>query len=102
MLEFSIEKQLPVLKYKKGDGLVCLELSLPMLDFVIHRSEGDLVEGLDPIYLNQFDQFRAQLLNQSDGEIDEGEITLLHVDVEGKVKVHRYELDQDNNELESL
>ncbi len=101
-LEFSVKKKLPILRCTKGDSSVYLVLSLPMLDYVILRSRGGLVEGLDPIYLNQFDQFRAKLLNQSEGSIEDGEITLLHVDVEGKVKVHRYELDENTNILESL
>lgn len=95
-IEFDQRHLLPKLVYRSPRGEAGLLLTLPLLDFIIRRGAGDIEDGLDPIYLNQLEYFRAQLLSHD----VEGDINLLRVGVDGQVDSYRYEYLRDNNFLE--
>lgn len=95
-IEYDPKQRVPMLRYKKGKAE--LPLTLPLLDYVMRRGDGDLEDGLDPIYLNQLEYFRAQLLSL-DPDMDR-DINLLRVGIDGKVDSHRYEYQADTNTLE--
>lgn len=95
-IEYDMTYRVPKLCYKNGQAE--LLLTLPLLDYIIRRGDGDLEDGLDPIYLNQLEYFRSQLLSI---EPDMGrDINLLRVGIDGKVDSHRYEYQADSNSLE--
>lgn len=95
-IEYDQTYRVPKLCYK--DGQAELLLTLPLLDYIMRRGDGDLEDGLDPIYLNQLEYFRAQLLSI---DPDMGrDINLLRVGIDGKVDSHRYEYQADTNSLE--
>jgi serine/threonine protein kinase len=97
---YDIEIKLPKLVHRKQGSTAELLLTLPLLDYIIKRGQGDLEDGLDPIYLNQLEYFRSQLLLHKDG--DGNEIKLLRVGIDGKVDLYNYEHQQENNTLELL
>lgn len=95
-IEYDMTYRIPKLRYKNGRA--ALLLTLPLLDYIMRRGEGDLEDGLDPIYLNQLEYFRAQLLSI---DPDMGrDINLLRVGIDGKVDSHRYEYQAGTNFLE--
>ena len=95
-IEYDKTYRVPKLRYKSGQAE--LLLTLPLLDYIMRRGDGDLEDGLDPIYLNQLEYFRAQLLSI---DPDMGrDINLLRVGIDGKVDSHRYEYQADTNSLE--
>lgn len=95
-IEYDTTYRVPKLRYKNGQAE--LLLTLPLLDYIMRRGEGDLEDGLDPIYLNQLEYFRAQLLS-IDPDMGK-DINLLRVGIDGKVDSHRYEYQADINSLE--
>lgn len=97
---YDIENMLPKLVHRKQGSTAELLLTLPLLDYIIKRGQGDLEDGLDPIYLNQLEYFRSQLLLHNDE--DSNEIKLLRVGIDGKVDLYNYEFQKENNVLELL
>ena len=90
--------RLPVLAYRRGRNAPAVELplSLPLLDYILRRADGELGTALDPIHQAQLDGFQARLLHLDDARShQEGAITLLRADISGSVDVHRYILDKD-------
>jgi len=99
-IAYDAKNQLPKLLYKSQGAQAELLLTLPLLDYIIRRGQGDLEDGLDPIYLNHLEYFRAQLLSI---DVDQGrDINLLRVGIDGKVDSYRYEYLADNNSLDLL
>lgn len=97
-IEFDTKHRLPKMLYKSQGVRAELLLTLPLLDYIIRRGQGDLEAGLDSIYLNQLEYFRAQLLSL---DVDQSsDINLLRVGIDGKVDSYRYEYLANNNELE--
>jgi hypothetical protein len=99
-LDYDPVARLPVLAYRGGRNgpSVELPLSLPLLDYILRRADGELGTALDPIHQAQLDGFQARLLNLDDARSrQEGEIILLRADISGSVDVYRYVLDKDMN-----
>jgi hypothetical protein len=99
-LDYDPVARLPVLAYRRGRGgpSVKLALSLPLLDYILRRADGELGAALDPIHQAQLDGFQARLLNLDDAHShQDGEIRLLRADISGSVDVYRYLLDKDIN-----
>jgi hypothetical protein len=97
-LDYDPVARLPVLAYRRGRNgpAVALPLSLPLLDYILRRADGELGTALDPIHQAQLDGFHARLLHLDDARShQEGAITLLRADISGSVDVHRYILDKD-------
>lgn len=92
--------KLPKLVHRPQGTDSGLLLTLPLLDYIIKRGQGDLEDGLDPIYLNQLEYFRSQLL--TDYEDDSNVINLLRVGIDGKVDSYSYEHLTENNTLDLL
>lgn len=97
---YDTETKLPKLVHRPQGSDAELLLTLPLLDYIIKRGQGDLEDGLDPIYLNQLEYFRSQLLLHKDG--DSNDIKLLRVGIDGKVDLYNYEHQTENNTLELL
>jgi serine/threonine protein kinase len=97
---YDNENKLPMLVHRKHGSTAALLLTLPLLDYIIKRGQGDLEDGLDPIYLNQLEYFRSQLLLSKD--VGSSDIRLLRVGIDGKVELYNYELQKENNTLELL
>lgn len=97
---YDNECKLPKLVHRPQGSDAELLLTLPLLDYIIKRGQGDLEDGLDPIYLNQLEYFRSQLLLHKDG--DSSDIKLLRVGIDGKVDLYNYEHQMENNTLELL
>ncbi|NKN33462.1 hypothetical protein [Marichromatium bheemlicum] len=99
-LDYDPVARLPVLTYRRGrrHAPVELRLSLPLLDYILRRADGELGAALDPIHQAQLDGFQAKLLHLDDARSrQEGEITLLRADISGSVEVYSYILDKDAN-----
>ncbi len=104
-LDFDVKKQIPKLIHKKNKELKGLEMSLPLLDYIMSKGSGDLECGLDSIYLNQLDHFKSQLLSIRKNDLEgdsSGVIKLLKSGINGDVKTYSYELSADNLCLEGL
>lgn len=98
-LEYNLEQQMPILRFKPDK--VDILLSLPLLDYIHARSTGSLGNSLTPIHLAQLEFFRSALLKFFNcRHRTEGEINLLRAGIDGKVKLHRYLLDDNNQRLE--
>lgn len=101
-LEYDPEEKAPVLFYQRGRGneRVTLNLSLPLLDYILRRSEGELGASLAPIHRAQLDSFHAKLLKLEDALPSRaGDITLLRADISGEVNAYHYLLSQDGKKL---
>ena len=84
-----------VYRRRRGDPEVRPSLSLPLLDYILRRADGELATGLDPIHQAQLDGFQARLLALDEARAhQDGEITLLRADISGAVEVYRYVLDK--------
>jgi len=97
-LDYDPVARLPVLTHRRSRSgpAVQLPLSLPLLDYILRRADGELGTGLDPIHQAQLDGFHARLLNLDDARShQEGEIALLRADISGSVDVYRYMVDGD-------
>ncbi|MBU2569721.1 MAG: hypothetical protein KJ725_06720 [Gammaproteobacteria bacterium] len=96
-LRYDAARRVPKLVYK--NGLAELSLSLPLLDYIHSRSLGQLGNELAPIHLAQLEWFRAELLDNTH-TFPAGEIGLLRSGIDGKVKMHRFVIDEQKQELE--
>lgn len=99
--DFSIRydgiRRLPMLSYL--NKAVELPLTLPLLDYIHHRSIGSLGNGLAPIHLAQLEWFRAELLNMA-GKYPPNEIGLLRSGIDGQVRLHEYVINEQKQRLE--
>ena len=98
-LYYDPKRWLLLLRFREGE--VELELTLPLLDYIQRRHVGELGSELARIHLAQLEWFRAELLRtvgQNSREL--GEIRLLRTGIDGKVHLHRYLLDEENQRLE--
>lgn len=98
-LYFDPNARLPLLRYRPR-GTIALKLDMPLLDYIQARDAGELGGGLARIHWAQLDTFRAELLNTQEKPGDEEEITLLRVGIDGRIHLHRYVLDSEQNTLE--
>lgn len=96
-LHYGQVTSLPTLEYMR-DRTVVLPLSLPLLDHILRRADGEIGYTLAPIHQAQLDSFRARLMSLKESRSrQEGEITLLRADIRGHVSAYRYILDKDLN-----
>lgn len=79
---------------------VAFELSLPLLDYIYRRGEGELGNTLAPIHETLLDRFQAELLLSIAGNTQEDEIAFLRTGVSGDVEVARYFFDENTGRLE--
>jgi len=97
-LEYNKATGTPYLIYSKN--MAYLQLSLPLLDYIQLTSEGCLGNQLTPIHVAQLERFRSSLIKIKGQKIKNNEeIKLLRAGIDGAVKIHRYVLDNDRNEL---
>ena len=102
-LIYDVELRMPILRFlhDKGDVPVDLPLSLPLLDYIHGRSIGNIGSGLSQIHLAQIECFRATLINSpTRRDHPVGQIDLLRSGIDGRVTLHQYVLDKENNRLE--
>ena len=97
-LRYNTQKKMPELRYKHLKDTALL-LTLPLLDFIQLRSEGDLGSHLAPIHLAQLERFRSDLFNAAHSQNDD-DITLLQAGIDGTVKSHQFLLSEDKRRLE--
>ena len=100
-VDFDAQKFIPVLSYEKGKAV--LPLSLPLLDYIYNRHDGNLGSELSRIHQTQLAAFRADLVKVS--KIDEdhnAEIDLLRMGINGEAQVHSFFIDEATNTLEKL
>ena len=67
-LRYNAQKKMPELRYKHLKDTSLL-LTLPLLDFIQLRSEGDLGSHLAPIHLAQLERFRSDLFNAAQAKM---------------------------------
>lgn len=104
-LVFDVKKKIPKLIHKRHKDESGLELSLPLLDYITSRGTGNVDCGLDPIYANQIDYFRSQLLAMKNDEYqdeDSGIIKLVRAGIEGDVSTYSYEIATNGKCLEGI
>lgn len=94
---YDASRRLPKLVYK--NDLVELPLTLPLLDYIHYRSLGQLGNELAPIHLSQLEWFRAELLNHANS-FPSGVIGLLRSGIDGKVRMYKFEIDEQKQKLE--
>ncbi|CAK0769130.1 conserved hypothetical protein [Gammaproteobacteria bacterium] len=100
-IDFDRHQHLPTLRYyRTGGGEVVLKLSLPLLDYIQARNEGELGGELARIHYAQLEAFRAELLRMENHARALEEITLLRARIDGQVCIHRYIFDLEQNTLE--
>ena len=97
-LDYDTAIRLPMLKFRRGS--VSLPLTLPLLDYIEKRHEGDLGDELAEIHMAQLEWFRAELSSATSVHSDQSDFALLRANIDGQVKVHRYMVDWENNRLE--
>lgn len=98
-LHYDSVHRLPLLRFQLGK--INLALSLPLLDYIQRRDTGELGSDLARIHLAQLERFRAELLQTTKNNYQKpGEIRLLRADIDGRVHLHRYFLDEKNQRLE--
>ncbi|MGJ7459419.1 serine/threonine-protein kinase [Halomonas sp. RA08-2] len=92
-LSLDSECALPVLRHNSAQ----LTLTLPLLDYIVGRSRGELTGELDAIHRASLDQFRGELLDSR--HLDQDVITVLQIDADGDVKTHTFSADDDGQKL---
>lgn len=97
-LGFDLLKCLPLLRFQQGK--VSLPLTLPLLDFIHLRHEGQLGSDLSQIHLAQIEWFRAELLKHAGSQHGQNDVVMLRAGIDGQTHVHRYLLDSENQRLE--
>lgn len=97
-LEYDSLKQMPLLRFQKGK--VALPLTLPLLDFIHRRHEGQLGSDLSQIHLAQLEWFRAELLKIASAQTGQYDVVFLRAGIDGQTHLHRYFLDEKNQRLE--
>ena len=91
-------KRLPLLRYQKGEP--SLPLTLPLLDFIHRRHDGQLGNELSQIHLAQLDWFRAELLKCIGSNSGQSDVIMLRAGIDGQTHLHRYFVDLKNKQLE--
>jgi serine/threonine protein kinase len=92
-LIFDRRRALPVIAHYDAR----LELTLPLLDYVISRNRGELTGDLDAIHRASLEAFRAQLLDSPKGDSDV--ITVLQIDADGEASTHRFSVESEGKKL---
>lgn len=98
-IDFDVVKKIPLLKLRNSSAE--LQLTLPLIDYIKKRDNGELGNSLAPIHQAQLDVFRAQILENKCNEYSDGDdIELLQAGIDGSVHRHKYVLDQEKYILE--
>ncbi|GGY63294.1 NERD domain-containing protein kinase family protein [Marinobacter zhanjiangensis] len=88
--EFTVDLDevsgLPVLKHHLTEA--SLELSLPLLDYIISKDLGELTSDLDAIHGASLEQFRSDLLERIRASADN--VKLLEIDAQGDLRIHKF------------
>ncbi|QFU01023.1 Serine/threonine-protein kinase PknD [Halomonas sp. THAF5a] len=92
-LTFDRERALPVLVHNSAR----LGLTLPLLDYIVSRSRGEITGELDAIHRASLDQFRGALLGT--GHAHQDVITVLQIDADGEVMTHKFSANSDGQRL---
>ncbi|MFU2489579.1 protein kinase domain-containing protein [Thauera sp. WH-1] len=79
-------RRVPAVVYKPTG--VRLSLTLPLLDYIISRSRGELTGELDAIHRASLEQFRGALL--AEHSLDDEVVTVLELDAQGELHTHRF------------
>jgi hypothetical protein len=77
---------LPILRHSPTDAR--LELTLPLLDYIISKDQGELTSDLDAIHGASLEQFRSDLLDRVASPADN--IKLLEIDAQGDLRTHKF------------
>lgn len=77
---------LPVLRHSPTEAR--LELTLPLLDYIISKDQGELTSDLDAIHGASLEQFRSDLLDRAASSADN--IKLLEIDAQGDLRTHKF------------
>ncbi len=96
-LHYDSRTRQPMLRFQSDK--IALPLSLPLLDYIQSRHAGELGNELARIHLAQLEWFRAELLQLTKNK-NPSHIRLLQSGVDGRVYLHRYSLDEKNQQLE--
>jgi hypothetical protein len=96
--EFDYRDGVPILTHRPSNAE--LQLTLPLLDFIQRRDQGELGTGLSPIHQARLDRFRAELLIDNGAYKNHDEIELLRASLNGEIDVHVLTLDKDSRTLE--
>jgi hypothetical protein len=98
-LQFNSHTLLPEISFRSGKAV--LQLSLPLVDYIFMRSEGEIGSSLSPIYKGQIDWFSSELLKVTANERKSNEeLEILRSGIDGEVKIYRYLIDVEKNMLE--
>lgn len=79
-------RRVPALVYKPTRAR--LSLTLPLLDYIISRSRGELTGELDAIHRASLEQFRGALLAEQ--PVDDEVVTVLELDAQGELRTHKF------------
>ena len=96
-LNYDVNLRCLLLVYRKQAQLA---LTLPLLDYIYERVNGNLGNDLAPIHLAQLEWFRAELLSKYAQKQPSEEVTLLRAGITGEVELYRYLLDEEKRQLE--
>jgi len=77
-----------------------LLLTLPLLDLIQRREQGELGSDLSPIHQARLDRFRSDLLGAKYSTFDDEEIELLSAMLDGQIRTRVLLLDETSGRLE--
>lgn len=87
------------LRYQpRSGGVISLDLSLPLLDYIAYRQLGEVGEALDPIFKQRLDSFKAALLASSRGQsaaANDGVLQMIQATVSGALRICEVEFKND-------
>lgn len=94
-LKFDAQRLMPYLAHIGSAAR--LRLSLPLLDYIIKRSRGELATDLDAIHRAALEQFRGELLESRPNAPDV--ITIVEISNDGGLQTHRFSSSEDGPRL---
>lgn len=97
--EFELDLLDGVLKLVHRPSKAELILTLPLLDLIQRRDQGELGSGLSPIHQARIDRFRAELLATDESNLIDNEIELLRATLDGQIGVRVIMLDEETTKL---
>lgn len=93
----SVRREL-VLKGRTPQLDAQLQLTLPLLDYVVMRNEGELGEDLQATYIDRLERFKGQLLNQA-GAAPRDDIMLVSLRTNHMFRKQRFHISENRLEV---
>lgn len=94
-LTFDRKRLMPCLTHTGSTAR--LRLSLPLLDYIVKRSRGEVATDLDAIHRAALEQFRGELLESRPTSTDV--ITVVEISNDGGLQTHRFSFSEEGPRL---